>query len=74
MSQNDWEKEWKNMPEYVNEKITPYHSLVVKFRNQEDYVAFAKLVGQNVTDKTKSMWYPPHIKGFEAHLRYVDEA
>ena len=49
---------WKGMPEFVNNDNLPYKSIKISFRNEEDYQEFAKLIEQNLTEKTKSIWYP----------------
>ena len=54
----DPEKEWEDMPEFANEDISGVRQLIVTFANNDDVRAFAELVQQNITDKTKSIWYP----------------
>jgi len=54
----DWQKEWKDMPEFVQEKKEPYSKIIVRFDSEEDLQEFAKLIGQKLTNKTKSIWYP----------------
>ena len=56
--EHDWEEHWVGMPEFVQKDNPPFKSIFLHFRNQEDYKAFAKLIGQNLTEKTKSIWYP----------------
>ena len=55
----DPEKEWREggMPEFEQEDIMG-RKLYVYFDTEEDIQAFAKLVGQTITDKTKFIWYP----------------
>ena len=53
----DWKDHWHDMPEYVSEKKI-HKTVTVQFRNQEDYEDFQKLIGQNLTSKTKGIWYP----------------
>lgn len=67
-------KHWKNMPEYVSEDLRPYRTLPVHFATKEDMEAFSKLVGQNITKITKSIWYPEAEIGRTADKRYVDES
>jgi len=55
---HDWKEHWVGMPEFVQEDKPPYKKIFLNFRNEEDYKAFAKLIGQNLTEKTKSIWYP----------------
>jgi hypothetical protein len=63
--------EWVGMPEY-DAGSTPT-KLVVSFRNQEDRTAFAKLVGAEITEKTKSIWYPDRPNEDVSSLRWVSE-
>jgi len=60
----DWEQEWQSMPEFIQEKKEPHAKIVVRFRNEKDLEAFESLMGQKLTKKTKSMWYP-----FKSHFR-----
>lgn len=52
------QKEWKGMPEFNQPEAGPFRTLTVHFKDQASVDAFAKLIGQNLTDKTKSVWYP----------------
>lgn len=66
---DDPEAEWSGMPEYVNEDKTAYQSIHVHFKDQGAVDAFARLIGQVVTAKTRSTWYP------EVEVeRYADKA
>ena len=56
--QKDWQKEWKDMPEFVQEKKEAYAKIIVRFDKEEDLQDFAKLIGQKLTNKTKSIWHP----------------
>jgi len=70
---NSWKDEWKDMPEYSNKEIEPFKSVIMHFRNEEDYQKFCELIGQSLTDKTKSAWYPKLEGRTNPFLRYVDE-
>jgi hypothetical protein len=52
------EIEWGGMPEFDQPDATAWKSVIVHFRNKEDYEDFSKLVNQTLTDKTRSIWYP----------------
>lgn len=66
--------EWQGMPEYVQEKQTPYRTLKMNFRNDEDFKAFCKLVGldEDLKEAVKSAWYPKLERGEHSNLRWVD--
>jgi len=46
------------MPAMDNDGAEAYKQLVVNFNTAEDYQAFQELIGQELTDKTKSIYYP----------------
>ena len=67
-------EEWKNMPEFIQEKQEPYAKIIVRFETKENLEEFSKLIGQKLTSKTKSIWHPELIKGIHSARRYVDES
>ena len=54
----DWMKEWIGMPDFEMKDLQPFQSMVVHFANHTDREAFSKAVGQTITPKTRSIWYP----------------
>ena len=69
--------EWDNMPEFVQEDKEAYDEVVVRFRNQEDLDAFAKLLDQpNLIGKKKrkkSTYFPAVDRKANSLLFWVDE-
>ena len=65
--------EWDGMPEFEQEDQMAWKRLFVNFANEEDLNHFAQLIGQSVTDRTKSVWYPEAEKHHEANERYIVE-
>ena len=63
---------WQGMPEFEQKDLPPHQTIHVHFANEDDVATFAKLVGQNITPKTKSIWFPKADFGRYANLRYVD--
>jgi len=55
---NDAALEWAGMPECESEDQTAQNSIIVNFANHNDMSAFATIVGQTITDSTRSIWYP----------------
>jgi hypothetical protein len=51
--------EWGGMPECENGDETAFRSITVHFKSEDDAQAFAELLGQKVTDRTKFLWHPP---------------
>jgi hypothetical protein len=68
---NDPAAEWEGMPEFEHEDLTAVQSLHVHFRTREDVDAFARLIGQPLTDRTRSLWFPPAEVGRYADKRYA---
>lgn len=64
--------EWVGMPEYEGSDKTPYRQIIVSFETEEDVQDFAELLGQQITDKTKSLRFPPLEKDSVINLKYVD--
>ena len=54
----DAEKEWVGMPEFIQEDLTAYRTIIINFDNEEDVKKFAKIIKQRITPLTKSIWYP----------------
>jgi hypothetical protein len=67
------EDEWQGMPEFVQEDLSPHRVIYVRFRNAEDVAKFEELMGQRITEKQKTIWFPYAEPRLRAHLRYVDE-
>ena len=68
----DWQREWHDMPEFVQEKDEPFAMVRVRFRTQEDMENFAELIGQKMTPKTKSIWHPALERSIKQLLRWTD--
>lgn len=52
-------KEWAGMPEFVMEDMTPYITIPVAFRNEDDLRAFEALIQQPISrTSSRRIWYP----------------
>jgi hypothetical protein len=67
------DSEWQDMPEFIQEKQTPFAKITVRFDTEEALNEFSELIGQKLTPRTKSIWHPKLIRGKNANLRYVDD-
>ena len=54
----DPSEEWIGMPEFEQEDLTGVQAIHVHFKTRADVEAFAELIGQKLTDKTRAIWYP----------------
>ncbi len=61
----DWlkpDEHWQDMPEFEHEDKNPVRTIRVHFRSDADVDDFAKIMGIELTEKTKTIWHPPLIK------------
>ena len=70
----EWKKQWVGMPEFVQESQKPYAQIIFRFDNEESLQEFAELIGQKLTNKTKSAWHPQLVRGLNSDKRYTDES
>jgi ribosome biogenesis GTPase A len=63
-------EEWREMPEYIQQKMPPKFQVLVHFSSYEDLQEFAKLIGQKLTKKTKSIWHPRRARGTYSDKRW----
>ena len=71
--QDQWEDHWKNMPEFEQDDLTPFRSFLVHIRNDADVTHFAKVMAQEFTDKTKSIWHPKLVREVYNDKAYTSE-
>lgn len=63
--------EWKDMPEYGNlMSKESFRSIIVHFKNKNDVDQFTKLINQQISDKTKFIWFPEVKRTIRKNLRY----
>ena len=68
-----WADHWKGMPEFVQNDLAAFKSVIVHFANSSDLSTFAKLVGQTVTLRTQSLWFPEAEIWTMTDKRFADE-
>jgi len=65
---------WQGMPEFEQDDLTSFRSVHVHFKTQADVDAFAQLIGQELGNKARSVWYPEAEKIDMYSELYVDES
>ena len=66
--------EWVGMPEFEQQDKTSEFELVVHFAGEQQREQFAALVGQSITAKTNSIWFPAEERVAERGVhRYATE-
>jgi hypothetical protein len=71
--EKEWRKHWRNMPEYVQEKNFPFHTIKVRFEAENDMKSFSSLLDQDLTEKTKSIWHPELLVEQNYKLRWMQK-
>lgn len=67
----DWEKEWIDMPEFIQEDTNAYRQIIISFKDKESVKEFAKLIKQNIGPKTKSLWIPVDDREKPSLFKYI---
>ena len=49
---------WVGMPEFIQEKQEPFAKIIVRVNSEADLEELSELLGQKLTAKTKSVWFP----------------
>ena len=65
-----WKDEWKNMPEFIQDDITPVKSILVHFESVSDIGKFSEAIGQKVLTGTRSIWFPEAEIGRYGNKRF----
>lgn len=67
------EDEWKDMPEFNQPDATSFRHIIVHFNDQESVDEFSELIGQDLTEKTKSIWHPKQERMDTESKRYSSD-
>jgi len=70
---NHWTYHWLGMPEFVQEDNPPARKFTAYFRTEDDFKEFQSLIGQEMTNKTKSIWHPKLDRTANSRLRWIEE-
>ena len=62
------------MPEFNNDDLSPKRQIIISFKTDEDVQLFAKLINQELTTKTKSVWFPKVNDLVQKDKTYSDES
>ena len=71
--ESNWEKEWKDMPEYNQVRFDPVRTITICFKNEEDIEKFAKCIGQKIYPMYNNYWYPKLNMPTRSGGKYEDE-
>ena len=69
----DWEAEWLDMPEFVQENKDVFKKITLNFKTKQAVDDFSKLIGQKITPKTNSLTFPKEDRSLKK-LVWEDES
>lgn len=65
----DWKKYWIDMPEFIQPKSEAYAK--IDFSTNKSSEELSKIFQQNITDRTKSVWFPKLKQHTKTYFRVV---
>ena len=71
--EDEHETEWRGMPTFNQPDNGAFRQIIVSFDDQDGVDSFAKAIKQQLTNKTKSVWYPPRPINKVSDLFYFDD-
>jgi hypothetical protein len=71
---DDSREEWRGMPEFNQPDNGAYRQIIISFEDEEAVSKFAKLLGTQFTEKTKSIWFPHRERNNVADLFWFDKS
>lgn len=74
LTEDERHTEWRGMPEFNQPDNGALRQIIVSFDSEEGIEEFSRLVGQNITKKTKSIWFPRREKNDVVDLFWVDSS
>ena len=65
--------EWWDMPDVPDlvDGVVPHRKIIMAFRNDADVSAFGEAIGQIITSKIKSLWFPAREHTVQKNYRVV---
>lgn len=70
---DDPNEHWVGMPAFDQENNNGVRQLIVHFETDADVALFAQLVQQQITAKTKYIWYPEHKRESTVNKAYISD-
>jgi len=70
--ENEWQKEWKDMPEFNMKPEVPILTIKLNFKSIDDINKFSELINQKITFNKENYWYPKLNRNSTSELKYYD--
>ena len=69
---DDHKKEWLDMPEFEQNSVEAFRTMIVHFPTEADFKEWIRVNGiEQLTDKTKFLWWPAVERDITKDLRMV---
>lgn len=69
-----WAEHWQDMPEFEQAKQKSFSEIIVRVRDEQALAVLSELLGQRLTAKTKSAWFPAVERGWGCSGEYASES
>jgi hypothetical protein len=69
-----WQGNWQGMPEFIQRDLSPKRTIKVHFNSEKHVERFAELIGQDIYDSQKFVWFPKARIGRTDGKRYASAA
>lgn len=66
--------EWQGMPEFDQDDLSATYEIKVKFEDINALQEFAAIIGQDLTENTRSIWYPERAMRPHTGMHYVSKS
>lgn len=70
--EDDPDYQWRGMPSFNQQDNGAYRQIIVSFDDEAGVKKFAELTGQHITEKTRSIWFPPRARNDVVDLFWFD--
>jgi len=70
--ENEWQKEWKDMPEFNMKPEVPILTIKLNFKSIDDINKFSELIEQKISFNKENYWYPKLNRNSTSELKYYD--
>lgn len=68
-----WQKEWREMPEFIMTPEVPVLTIKLNFKTKEDIKKFSEIFGQEIKFTQENYWFPKLNRCAISHLKYYGD-
>jgi hypothetical protein len=68
-----WQKEWREMPEFIMTPEVPVLTIKLNFKTKEDIKKFSEIFGQEIKFTQENYWFPKLNRCAISDLKYYGD-